>query len=105
MKTTILTFILFAFLFVGCKKEEPGTNEVFIEMNSFSPSSLTISAGTTVVWTNKDAVTHTVTSDNGTFDSGDMGKNTTFSNTFSTVGTFRYHCRIHSGMKGTIIVE
>jgi plastocyanin len=105
MKTTILAFAFFTFLLSGCQKENPGKNEVILEMNSFSPSSLTISSGTTVTWTNKESVTHTVTSNNGIFESGDMSKNETFSYTFSTVGTFPYHCRHHSGMNGTIIVE
>jgi plastocyanin len=105
MKTLIGVLTFTALMIAGCSKNEPGKAEVFINMNSFSPSSLTVTAGTTVVWQNQDAITHTVTSNTGVFDSGNMGKNDKFSYTFSTVGTYPYHCKIHSGMTGTIIVE
>ena len=105
MKATIVAFAFFAFLLAGCQKDNPGSDEVFIEMNSFSPSSLTVSAGTTITWTNKDAVAHTVTSNSSLFESGSMGKNDKFSFTFSDVGSYPYHCRFHSGMNGTIIAE
>jgi plastocyanin len=105
MKKIILAFAFFAFLLAGCQKEDPGTNEVILDMNKFSPSSLTVSSGTTITWTNKESVTHTVTSNTALFESGDMGKNDKFSFTFSNVGTYPYHCKHHGGMNGTIIVE
>ena len=75
---------------------------------SFNPSTLTITAGTTVTWQN-GSITHTVTSDAGsaqTFDSGNIGNGGTFTQTFNTAGTYAYHCKIHvaSGMTGTITV-
>jgi amicyanin len=77
---------------------------------AFSPASLTIKAGTTVTWKNTTAAAHTVTSDDGkTFDSGTSNPITaqsgTFSFTFTTAGTFAYHCAIHPFMKATIIVQ
>ena len=51
----------------------PGTNEVFIQNMAYNPSTITVSANTTITWTNKDAVIHTVTSDDGLFDSGNLG--------------------------------
>lgn len=105
MKTTILAFTFFAFLFAGCEKDNPGTDKVILEMNKFSPSSLTVPSGTTVTWTNNESVMHTVTSNTGIFESGDMNKKETFSYTFSIVGSYSYHCKHHSGMNGTIIVE
>jgi len=77
---------------------------------AFSPASLTIKAGTTVTWKNTTAVPHTVTSDDGkSFDSGTANpiaaQSGTFSFTFSTPGTFAYHCAIHPFMKATIIVQ
>ncbi len=76
---------------------------------AFSPASLTIKAGTTVTWTNATAVPHTVTSDDGkSFDSGaanPINQGGTFSFTFTTPGTFAYHCAIHPFMKATIIVQ
>jgi plastocyanin len=83
----------------------PGTNEVWIEGMAFNPSTITISAGTTIKWTNKDNVAHTVTSDNGLFESGNINNSGTFSQTFTTVGTFPYHCTPHPSMTATVIVN
>jgi plastocyanin len=66
---------------------------------------LTVNVGSKVTWTNTDSVTHTVTSDNGVFGSGDLAPNATFSYTFNTTGTFAYHCSIHTYMTGTVIVH
>jgi plastocyanin len=83
----------------------PGTNEVWIQGNAFDPTSLTVSQGTSITWTNKDGVTHTVTSDTpGLFTSGSMGGNATFTHSFNTAGTFAYHCNFHANMHGTVIV-
>ena len=71
----------------------------------FSPGTLTIVPGTTVVWTNETKAPHTVTSDNGAFGSGIINPGQTFSFTFTTAGTFAYHCSIHPFMKATIIVS
>jgi plastocyanin len=76
---------------------------------AFSPASLTIKAGTTVTWKNNTTAPHTVTSDDGkSFDSGasnPIAPGGTFSFTFTTAGTFAYHCAIHPFMKATIIVQ
>jgi LPXTG-motif cell wall-anchored protein len=73
----------------------------------FVPASLTVSAGATVTWTNNGASPHTSTSDSGAWDSGTMDPGDTFSHTFSSAGTFPYHCDFHEaqGMVGTITVE
>lgn len=76
---------------------------------AFSPASLTIKAGTTVTWMNTTSVPHTVTSDDGkSFDSGSanpINQGGTFKFTFTTPGTFAYHCTFHPFMKATIIVQ
>lgn len=71
---------------------------------SFQPTTLTIPVGTTVVWTNRDSTSHTVTSDTGVWDSGILMTGKTFSFTFAQAGTFAYHCNIHPNMHGTIVV-
>lgn len=72
---------------------------------AFSPSSLTVKAGSTVTWTNNDATTHTVTSDTGTtLDSGNLATGQTYGKTFTTPGTYAYHCAIHPFMTGTVTV-
>ena len=83
----------------------PGTNEVWIQGMTFSPASITVAAGTTILWTNKDAVAHTVTSNTGAFDSGNISTNGTFSFTFSSAGTFDYHCSVHPSMTAKVIVN
>ena len=79
--------------------------EVEIEDFAYAPVTITIKVGTTVTWTNKDSVRHTVTSDTGLFDSGLFGKGESFSYTFTETGTFTYFCTPHPYMKGTVIVE
>lgn len=79
-------------------------NSVTISGSSFSPASLTIKKGATVTWTNNDSNPHTVTADNNSFNSGTLNANSTFSYTFSTTGTFPYHCNFHSGMKASVVV-
>jgi len=82
-----------------------GANEVFIQGMAFSPSTITVTVGTVVTWTNKDAVTHNVTSNPALFSSGGMGNGATYSFTFANTGTFNYSCTIHPSMTGTVIVN
>ena len=78
---------------------------VSIASFSFEPAEITISAGTTVTWTNNDSAGHTVTADDGSFKSDTLGTGATFSQTFTAAGTFAYHCAIHPSMKGTVTVR
>jgi plastocyanin len=91
----------------SCKKASdlPGINEVFIQGSAFDPSTITVSAGTTITWTNKDGMTHTVTSNTGLFDSGSISNNGTYSHTFNAAGTFPYKCTIHTTMTASVIVK
>jgi plastocyanin len=82
-----------------------GANEVYIQGMAFSPATLTITAGTTVTWINKDTINHTVTSDTPLFNSGIVTSNGSFSYTFNNSGTFPYHCSIHPAMKASIVVN
>ena len=72
---------------------------------AFSPASITIKAGSAITWTNTGSAPHTVTADDGSFDSGSLANGSTFSHTFATAGTFTFHCAIHSSMKGTVVVQ
>jgi len=71
----------------------------------FSPQTLTISVGTTIIWKNNTTAPHTVTSDNGVFGSGTIAPGGTFSFKFTSAGTFAYHCNIHPYMMATITVK
>ncbi|MCX6254504.1 MAG: cupredoxin family copper-binding protein [Bacteroidia bacterium] len=83
----------------------PGTNEVFIQGMAYDPATITVAANTTITWTNKDAVVHTVTSSTGLFDSGSIGTNGTYSHTFTTAGTYPYYCVVHPSMTATVVVN
>ncbi len=88
---------------VGC---QPGDTLISISLFSYSPASVTVPPGTTVCWTNQDAVSHTATSDTGAFDSGTLNEFATFRHTFSTAGTFPYHCGVPGhAMNAEIVVS
>jgi plastocyanin len=78
---------------------------VTISNFAFDPKELTVSKGTKVTWTNNDSVNHTITSDSGAFESGDLAKGDSFSFTFNDTGSFSYHCKIHPLMTAKIIVQ
>jgi plastocyanin len=71
---------------------------------AFQPASVELATGGTVTWTNTGQAPHTVTADDGSFDSGTLSPGATFSQTFATAGTFTYHCNIHPQMTATVIV-
>ena len=73
--------------------------------NAFSPDVDDVPAGTTVTWVNNDAISHTSTSDSGAWNSGAVAPGGRFSFTFATPGMFSYHCSIHPGMIGTVVVH
>ena len=83
-----------------------GVVDVTIQNYAFSPSSITVVIGVndTVTWTNMDSVVHTVTAGGGAFDSGDLAPGQSFTQTFTTPGTYAYHCSIHTYMQGTVTV-
>ncbi|PIN89687.1 hypothetical protein COU57_05595 [Candidatus Pacearchaeota archaeon CG10_big_fil_rev_8_21_14_0_10_32_14] len=80
--------------------------EINIQSYKFNPESLRIKAGDTVTWTNLDIVSHTITSDSGSeINSPQFSKDETYSHKFDQKGAYTYHCKLHSRMQGTIIVE
>ncbi|MDI3322096.1 cupredoxin domain-containing protein [Pinibacter soli] len=81
------------------------SNAVSIENMLYNPGNLTVKAGTTVSWTNNDNVDHTVTANDGSFDSGAIKTGSKYSHTFSTTGTFSYHCTFHADMKASVVVQ
>jgi plastocyanin len=77
---------------------------VAIEDGGYLPSAMTIPAGTQVVWMNQEPGAHTATSDSGLWDSGLLAPGGTYAFTFTTPGTFAYHCAIAGALQGTITV-
>ncbi len=87
----------------GASTQNPG-------QKYFEPAEISVKAGTTIVWTNKDAAAHTVTSGNpsagpsGAFDSGLIKASNTFEYKFNSAGTTQYFCSIHPWMTGKVTV-
>lgn len=79
-----------------------GTQEILIKNFSFVPKEISVAKGTTVVWSNRDSVTHDVTS---SLFSQDINPGESFSYTFAQAGEYPYHCDIHTYMTGTITVQ
>lgn len=79
--------------------------EVNIQFSAYGPSQLDILPGETVTWTNTSVRTHTVTSDTGLFDSGEVQSNGHFAYAFKDVGIYKYHCTIHPSITGEIDVR
>jgi len=88
----------------GCTEGATGTQTVTIKVFAFDPSDLSVAVGTTVTWTNEDATGHTATADAGSFDCRPISGGASMSFTFTTPGTYDYHCAIHPTMKGRITV-
>ncbi len=82
-----------------------GANQVRIQDFGFGPPTLNIAAGTRVTWANSGPSNHTVTANDGSFDSGQILPNARFEFTFSKPGTFAYHCTFHPTMAATVVVS
>lgn len=93
--------------YVANAQEKTSTMEVKIDNFSFGPVTLTVPAGTTVTWINRDDIPHTVvsTDDSKTFKSKVLDTDEKFSFTFSKAGTYPYFCSIHPKMTGKVIVQ
>jgi plastocyanin len=108
MRTTrsLVTGALLAItLICGEASRAAQPSQVLIKDFMFVPTTLTVKAGTTVTWANKDEEPHTVFSDTGLFRSNAMDTGEAFSFKFDTPGTYHFLCTIHPRMVGTIVVE
>ena len=72
---------------------------------TFSPNRIEIAAGTGVTWTNNDQLVHTVTADDGSWDSGAIEPGQTWTHTFAQPGHYAFHCTPHPFMKGVVDVR
>lgn len=109
----LITAIVFAVL--GAEHEHtkqvslaatPAVGATQVEMNGFifAPARIKVAVGTTITWTNVDDAPHSVTFDGGLKDSGVFQRGGTFSYTFTTPGSYTYHCSVHPYMVGEVIV-
>ena len=121
MKRTSLVLIVAALALMGfgvftsvhgqaAKAASAGTNApdartIGIDNFSFSPASITVPVGTTLTWTNRDDIPHTVVSNDQRFKSKALDTDERFSFTFTEPGTYSYFCSIHPKMTAKVIVE
>jgi plastocyanin len=100
-----LLVIIAALLVTAAPANAATTKTVKIFGSSFSPKTVTITAGDTVKWVNKDNDTHQVYADNGSFVSAILRTNQSFSFTFRAAGTYTYKDELHPKIRGTILVK
>src|SRR3954454_10968484 len=106
--TVLLVLVLVTLLVpaqVGVvRAQDSGTFDVQVVDFAFQPANLAIPVGSTVTWTNTGQRPHTITAEDGSFDSGRLDPGEQFSHTFTEPGTYSYHCGFHPEMIGTITV-
>ena len=83
----------------------PQAVAIAIDNFKFGVVSLEVATGTTVTWTNRDDVPHTVVSSTKVFKSPPLDTGEAFSYTFKSAGTFEYYCSMHPRMTGKIVVK
>jgi plastocyanin len=120
----LAAFIILAILLTGCSPSAatnapsgavvPTTavvpvtgNEAKVTISGFAfgPASITVKTGQTVTWTNQDNAAHTVVADDNSWASPNIAKGESYTHTFTSAGTFTYHCSIHPTMKATVVVS
>jgi plastocyanin len=84
--------------------DAPAAREVTMPGKVFVPGVLDVLTGTAVTWRNGDRITHTVTAEDDSFDSGFIRPGGAFSRTFAKTGVYAYHCSIHKFMRGAVRV-
>jgi plastocyanin len=89
----------------GQAQMQTSNADVKIDNFSFGPATLTVATGTTVTWTNRDDIPHTVVSDDKVFKSKVLDTDEKFSYTFTKPGSYGYFCSVHPKMTGKVVVE
>jgi plastocyanin len=110
LRMAVLLMLLVGLVVLGREKSQAGsqsnaTDEVKIDNFSFTPTTVTVAAGTTVTWMNSDDVPHTVVSDDQIFKSKVLDTDERFSYTFTKPGTYPYFCSVHPKMTAKIVVR
>ena len=96
---------LAALVLPGSADTAPQAIKVSIDNFTFTPPTLTVQTGTTVTWTNKDDIPHTIAAVSKQFKSKALDTGDAYSFTFTTPGTYAYFCSLHPHMTGTVVVE
>ena len=93
-------------IFAAAPPSNP-SSEVAVKIDnfSFSPATITVPVGTTVRWTNRDDIPHTVVSDDKAFKSKALDTDDEFTYTFTKPGTYSYFCSMHPKMTAKVVVQ
>ena len=107
MRMMAIAAMVFAILVPGNVSAQ---DAVSVQDNQFMPATLQATVGSTITWSHDGASQHTVTADDGSFDSGTLNPGDSFTMTFTAPGTYAYYCAFHGapggqGMAGTIVVN
>ena len=107
MRTIVLAAVAVLALAVtgASQPASQATKAVAIKSAGFSPASVTIATADAVKWTNRDTKNHQVVANNGSFASPVIGPGKSYTHTFRTAGTFRYHDALHPALTGKIVVK
>lgn len=89
----------------NAQEKTASTAEVKIDNFVFGPAAITVPAGTTVTWINRDDIPHTVVSTDKVFKSKVLDTDEKFSFTFTKAGEYPYFCSIHPKMTGKVVVQ
>jgi len=106
--SSALLIVSSAILLTACYKSNNNgsvtNNTIRMNNSAFSPSNLTVVAGSTVTWMNDDNIIHAVTTADGSINSGDIAVGSSYTKTFSTAGTFNYFDSHNANMTGVLTV-
>lgn len=110
LRIVAAVLVLSASVVLGSQMEQPQSPagakvEIAIDNFSFSPATVTVAVGTTVRWTNRDDIPHTVVSEDKAFKSKALDTEDQFTYTFTKAGTYSYFCSLHPKMTGKVVVQ
>lgn len=100
----VISLVVAGFSARAQQPQQP-SEHVKIDNFSFAPATITVPAGTTLTWTNRDDIPHTVVDDKKEFKSKVLDTNDEFSYTFTKSGTYSYFCSLHPKMTGKVVVQ
>ncbi|HEX5689744.1 MAG TPA: cupredoxin domain-containing protein [Roseiflexaceae bacterium] len=109
--SVLLAALLWSRLTGSAQLNAASTHPVNVADSLYQPETIVVQLGDTVAWNNTGAIPHTVSANDGSFESGNMNTGDAFAHTFNQPGTFEYYCKYHAvkgsgiGMIGRVIVE
>lgn len=104
----VLTACLFSQIIVAAQSNQSDSGAatvVVIKQMHFDPQEISVKVGDTVEWKNEDIFTHTVTADDGSFDSGPIAPGKSWKMTANHAGSIGYHCRPHPNMTARLVAQ